>query len=370
MNRFVGLGEREDRPFRLCGLVTVESFGDYVNALVFLKTVANQFTWSDTTLLYQDNRDYKRPLLRTFGPARVIQFSATEPLPSLNLLTLFAPVELKQAFGPWFQKGLQSPDMVLTDSMMPPPLLCSFKPLSFLEFSPHDEETLTRQLCELGLDRDSWFCTIHYREAGYQYKSIKRNFRDTDPQVFRALRDHVIDKLGGQVVRLGHPGMTPFPPRAGYVDLSVLSNSSLLQAFAVSRSRYLLVSPSGAGALGHAFNTPTGKANVVDYWQVNDHDLLSTVMVEMKDGRTLTQAALVDAGLDKKAMMDGLSNGSIVRVVQNPPTRLIALADQLHRETCDVEGWRAPTAPLTARPNAISWPPRPVRRTRFLAENA
>lgn len=361
-------GTVANRPFRLCAVTDCRSFGDYINALFFVNSVAAQFQYHEISLIFRGDCDFKTSLLSLIRPKQAIVLPPGAPLPPLDLFTNYGRKKMHPHFEKWFNAGLVEQDLVLVDSMMSPELLSSFDSPGFLSIPDEDVQNLAAILSSQGLWPNAWFACIHCREPGYKYKPEGRNFRDANPAGFLKLRDYIIDELGGQVVRLGHPQMTPFPPRPGYVDLSRDDGNSLLQAFAVSRSRFVVATPSGADPLGHAFGVPTATVNSVNYWQTNAHDLRCTVDVEMKDGTVLRNQALMDAGLDKLAMFDGIKEGRIAQVIQNSPATLIGVARQLHTETKDVTAWRRPIRLKTGQPNGITWPRRPVNRVRFFSD--
>ena len=73
--------------------------------------------------------------------------------------------------------------------------------------------------------------------------------RNGGPGSYRQAIDHIIDKLDCQVVQIGHPEMKPFPQRDGLVDISGIRNAFMLQAFALSRARFMIGGASGPIAL-------------------------------------------------------------------------------------------------------------------------
>lgn len=111
-------------------------------------------------------------------------------------------------------------------------------------------------MCEYGLDANRWFCVLDYLEPGYLHRP-SREHRDLDPKPFMALVEYIVETLGGQLARVGHPQMTPFPKRRGFVDLAMLEDRFMLHAFAVSRVRFMVGPLTGISHLGSAMDTPT-----------------------------------------------------------------------------------------------------------------
>ena len=169
----------------------------------------------------------------------------------------------------WYSRGLDFQDIVITEGMATDVGLLGFENLGYLRIPEEQIEACTKKLVELGLDSNRWFCTVHARESGF-LGAAGNTLRNADLNAYFATVVHIIDHLGGQVVRLGHPEMTKFPQIEGLIQLGFERDSTLLQAFAVSRSRFLLASPSGPLALGEAFHVPVAYANAWECHTPND----------------------------------------------------------------------------------------------------
>jgi putative glycosyltransferase (TIGR04372 family) len=108
------------------------------------------------------------------------------------------------------------------------------------------------------------------------------------------LVEYITGRLGGQVVRIGHPDMTPFPSRPGFIDLALLENNFMLHAHAVARARFLVGSLTGTSHLGSALNTPTRITNCVEppFFQScwRDHDTALFAKLYDRDGRRVLNA--------------------------------------------------------------------------------
>jgi putative glycosyltransferase (TIGR04372 family) len=216
-----------------------------------------------------------------------------------------------------------------------------------------------------GLKPNQWFCTLHCREPGAEAKPHERNFRDCSPHTFYAAMLHIIKKLGGQVVRMGHPGMTPFPPREGLIDLSIEGNNALLQTFAVSRSRFMLCGDSGPSAIADALHVPLALTNSVSYWYNNDRIVVRTIDLVTPEGEVLNQEALASTAMHKLKLMKAMKKG--YKVFHPGPEEVIRLVNHIYDATADTPGWRVPDAPCARkRPNQLTWPLRPKPRWNFL----
>jgi putative glycosyltransferase (TIGR04372 family) len=223
-----------------------------------------------------------------------------------------------------------------------------------IPFARGDE--LATRLVSKGLNPDRWFAVMHHRESTYHYRPGGTD-RDSDASAFDALVDHII-ALGGQVVRLGHPGMTPFRHREDFVDLSAEPDGFMLQAAAVSYARFAIVGPSGAMAMATGFLIPTTLVDAVDtvgMWGPSD---VLTHVVTTPDGQTLRNQSLLDAGLlhgDALEKLRTQNPGYHVRKAN--AEELKAVATKLFERTASCSAWRTPTPlPNSPKPNRVSWP--------------
>ncbi len=209
-------GTRAERPFQILGLLETHELGDLISNVVFLSTLANQFNHVRLHVKFRDVRPYSREVME-LSP----WIDLAEPLPGewpRLVRMLFPPTKLLKPWRP-MQVGSQKGgnaylyDVIVTSLMaredavhgLPNPV-----PLRLPEAKVQD---LRAALIAEGLRPDGWFAVFHYREGGYKYRPVAD--RDSDPAAFDGLADSII-ALGGQAVRLGHPGMTSFKPREGF----------------------------------------------------------------------------------------------------------------------------------------------------------
>jgi putative glycosyltransferase (TIGR04372 family) len=152
--------------------------------------------------------------------------------------------------------------------------------------------------------------------------------------------------------------MTPYPEMNGLIDLSREAGNSMLQTFAISRSRFFLGGPSGPSAVADAFHVPAAVADAVDYHPHNEGMVMRTVDLRTPTGHVLRQKELFDAGYSKLIMMHVLNSGQGYDVTKNSSAEVIRLANYIYEMTADTTGWRDPTEPdPRPRPNQFSWPP-------------
>ena len=362
------VGRDPAQPIRIFANVNAGSFGDFVSSLFVVNSIADRFDHKILTVMYRNDRDYKREMLRLLSTDHIIEIPEGVSFPSIDILNPYDPVITDAALVPWFKGGNAWQDIFVSGAMAGSSYLWAFDRLHYLRVPDPDAVACTDELVKRGLNPDRWFCTIHAREPGYYSKTNQQNLRDCDPNVYWHLAVHVAKQLGGQVVRLGHPAMTVFPAMDGLVDLSRETGNSFPQAFAISRSRFFLGGPSGPSAVADAFNVPNGILDAVDYHPSNDGMVMRTIDLVTPDGKLYRQEALFEAGFYKMAILKLLASRQGYRVFKNGAEEAIRLANHLHQMTADIAGWRSAASPdPRPRPNQFSWPPgKPQPRGSFL----
>ena len=355
------LGKDPKFPMKILAHISARSFGDFTSSLFFVNSVADCFDHKIVTLLYRDDMAFKSKLVKLANIQVLFRVPAGEMLPSFELINANTPMKQPHIKG-WYEAKLEEQHLVISETMSAAFNLAMLERFAYLTFPEDLARTCEAQLLELGLSRDTWFCTMHCREPGFDEKPTAINFRDCDPAIFRRGAEHVLGKMGGQVVRLGHAGMMPYPARKGYVDLTVLPDSSLLQAYAISRSRFMFSGPSGPAAVAEAFDVPLALMDMVDHCLLKERDVARTINVVMPDGQVINQQRYADMNLNKLHVME-LARQSGCQIYKNRPAELIALIDRIADVSSDTQGWRIPTPPSTApRPNSFTFP-RPAKHT-------
>jgi putative glycosyltransferase (TIGR04372 family) len=347
-------GIRQERPFQILGLLETLAFGDLILNVVFLSTLADQFDYARLHVKFRDARPYAKDII-SLSP----WIDVAEPC-----------VDARQWFGlarqPYpcmvvgSQKGKNRPvyDMVVTSHMAQRELVHSLPNPVTLSLPEHRVGDLRNRLVELGISPDRWFAVFHYRESSYEYR-IEGSDRDSDAKTFDCLVDDIIEQ-GGQAVRLGHIGMTPFRARPGFVDIT--GESTLVQAAATTFSRFMIAGPSGACALALAFHVPATIVDAVDtlgMWGPVD---VLTHTVTTPDRQFLRNQSLKDSGLlNSNILAARIKQDPRISVSKATVEDLREVAKRLFNRTTDCTGWRIPKARVTPnRRNAIEWPLRPT----------
>ena len=209
---------------------------------------------------------------------------------------------------------------------------------------------------------------MHYREPTFEGRGANKD-RDIAPDHPIALAKFVLEDLGGQVVRIGHPEMTPFPDLPGFVDLSREPVDFFLQAAAVRRARFFLEpSPSGPMALALCFGVPVLRCNNVAPWGALDgSSLLLHQHIVGPDGATLPLEICAEKNLLNGNVVPFMLAKRGYRYSPNTLDEMIAATRALCDSTADCPAWRQIDAvPGLAVANHVAWPPPTTERHRVM----
>lgn len=360
------LGKHPEFPVRILANINSRSLGDFASSLFFVNSIADCFDHKIVTLIYRDDAEFKSKIVQLAKLNVQIKVPHTDLLPSFEIINCSSAIPPNSNFKNWYSSRLNEQHIVISEVMAAAYNLCMLERYAYLSFPDDLAQSCEAKLLSLGLKKDNWFCTLHCREPGYAGKPNEINFRDCNPEVFLAGANHVIDRLGGQVVRLGHPGMTPYPTRENYVDLSVFPDSSLLQAYAISRSRFMIGGPSGPAALAETFNVPLALVDMVDFCTIKYNDIVRTINVITPSGEVINQQRYLELGLSKLKVM-GLVQTQGYKVGKNSSDTIVALTDRIFELSSDTLKWRVPT-PISSviRPNSFTWPRQGKHKFTFL----
>lgn len=294
--------------------------------------------------IYRDSRPYKRDLISLCPYINRAVDIGSDVLPTDAIS--------RQAAKSARNKGQATPmtEMAIETGICDTDLMLSLnvRHACYFNFKPHArfripkkrEHELARQLIERGVDPNRFVVTFHARESGYAFReSLKTNIRSVDPMKYFAVMKHVIEQQGGQVVRIGDPSMTKLPDLPGLIDLSREEGVLMLQAFAISRSRYAVCSDSGVLPLACAFQVPLAAADVTNpmAFPMHPEHVIITKTYLGPDGNEWQQGdAYYNGVMRHKA--DVLNPGFSVRECSIEQLR--TAADRLYSQTRGVEGWR------------------------------
>jgi putative glycosyltransferase (TIGR04372 family) len=358
---FDGVGERADRPFMILATIADTSLGDMLSKVNFASTLKNRFDHARLIVRYRDVRPYSKDVI-ALGANIDHAVPLRDRFPSW-LHSLFKDGRLWNPLSGAIKGSKRRPeaffDLVLVDWMMNARTVHALGPSMPFRIPPDRSTALAAELAKCGAVPGAPIATIHYRTEDYPLKG-KSPIRTGKRDSYGELINYIVDELGCQVVVLGHPEMQPFPARTGVVDLSRRSDAFMLQAFAVSQSRFMIGGPSGPMVLGWGFGVPTGAVDFTDWSPDFGSDLNVTLTHEVTtpDGNTLANRALADSGLlDSGVMREKIATDKGYSIRKNSGAELSAVARHLHSVTTEITGWRPePAAVERVRPNTVTLP--------------
>lgn len=338
------------------------TLGDFLTRNIYAAAVKMHFSDARLAFYYRDDRPYKKDLvaLNPYIDQRVIVHGD-----NAAAIDLFYdagdrhPLPYSVDFR---RRGLADPDILLVPSMMIVQDLLRFDRYPTFQIPTDRKAALEARLVELGLNPDRWLCCIYYRQGNFDLRG-KTSYRDVDDRPFESLARHVVENLGGQVVRLGHSTMRPWDIGRGFVDLSRLKDEFMTQATAVSLARFMISTSSGPGHLPGAFDVPYAITNTLSIWLVwKSSDLILPGHLIGPDGTRVDLRRLVDNGLFNHDSTRAMVEQRGFRLVENTSGELCALADMLHGATTDCAGWRRSVPPSPPPPPNFFGFPQPYRR--------
>jgi putative glycosyltransferase (TIGR04372 family) len=358
-------GRRRQNPFRVVALALDRTLGDFATVVCYAASIKEQFEFAKLSIYFRNDRPYKADILKVCPQVdEIFEMTGEDSLPLDSMDRASNPT-----IGPpnhWYSSGWNYPNLLVTPSMAGHGNFNAFERPARFRFP--DELALEKgaALADAGVDLKRWFVVIHYREPGYDRRPADP-FRDVDPTAFEAVTRWIIDDLGGQVVRIGHPGMSVFTERLGFIDLSATGDSDfLLQLFAISRARFMFASNSGPVLCGSAFGTPTAMVNCFSRYSVwNSQDAKMWCHILAPDGRRVPHEVAIERDMYFVSALKHLK-GLGYTIEQQSVEELKHLIDLMIERTLDTPGWRDGwyDEPGRDKPNKIILPaPRADRTT-------
>lgn len=350
---------------RIVGFAGSQAMGDFLMEHVFYATVAYLSGCSDLTVIYRDDRPYKKVIAGLNRRAtRHVTYSAPGDAFPIDWFDIGYNTPLVAPMPRWYDDFTFMPDLVMTPSMV---FNTAFLNEHVgLAFADEDVARLTPALAAAGVPPGQWFVGLHVRESRYAFRDNVDPARSSDPMSFvDAIR--VIRDLGGYVVRIGDEAQSPLPPMEGLVDLSRIPGSFELQAFAFSRARFNIVTDSGPAALSSAMKVPTVATNCFTREAVfNPADLVLLKRVrlrgigEVEYGSPEYQANAwpdLDLRFIQAAKAPELDGSAIEGFAPNTAEQISEVVGMALEDTAGFMGWRGTPAPLpTGEPKKLVWP--------------
>jgi putative glycosyltransferase (TIGR04372 family) len=311
------------RSLDIVVIADVTALGDFIQRLTIACKIKSNAPDCKITFCYRPDRGFKDDLARC--AAHIDEFLTLEDMSSAAIEAALGRDRYRRAM----LMGTESAFLLETGPYWGEP---------WLRIPDEDVDSLASELTAAGVDPERWFVTTHYRQGNSAPTPHLEPLRDVQSGNFHDLASYIIEKLGGQVVRLGHPGMDKLPNQKGYIDLS--DASIALQLFATSRSRFMVGTDSGMVSFAVAFAIPTGRTNVTyDIAQENPKDIILLKNIVSLEGYAVATAHCFAKGKNGIALFR-MPPESNFRIFDNTPEQLKVVADRLFEATGDVAGWR------------------------------
>lgn len=350
--------------FAIFGILGFRALGDFALAVMICAYLKRKIRNAALLVYAQNDRPYKSDLVNLCPDIddKVFASGAAVPLDWLDIAgenPNRAPLEI-------VNRGFVHASLVLSPRMISAAVEnCAFEFVRCLRIPEALEAELRAKLIAAGASEDRWLVCIHARQDGYRYRQ-PASPRSVDPAPFFQLADHIIDDLGGQVVCLGSANMAPAPVRPNLIDLTKEENF-ILQAYALSRARFAVVTDSGVQHVANGLGVPFAVTNL---------ELMGAVIVGRREvGAFHHQHLLLSRRVFRK---DDLSDrperhGKMVRVTDgiimadNTASDLRAITERMVEMTDDCQGWRetyveaaieaadSMTFPMPSRSPPLNW---------------
>lgn len=347
-----------DRPFVIFALLLDRTLGDFICRNLFAASVKMRFRDARLIAYYRPDRPYKSDVLR-LNPhvSRSWRSKGSGTMP-IDFFDYMGGRPISAPSKGWYKSLSAEPDLVLTPSMMDLEALRGFNPIARFSVPEDLAGSLHDQLVSAGVSEDRWYCVLHYRESGYRDGDTQAN-RDMPPGDPERMVEHIVETLGGQVVRIGHPDMAELPARPGYVDLGRAIDPLMLHAYAVSRARFFLeLSPSGPMALAGAFGVPVARCNsLLGHGVMGPRSFALMQHVVGANGLRVPREIAIAKGLCSEMAVTQVIGRYGYGLVRNSVDELRAAANDIFARTEDCPGWRSSEPPeVEAFPEEFSLP--------------
>ncbi len=316
-------------------ILGTQAMGDYIMFHLVAASIARAVPGSKLVVVFRDDRPYKA-FFNSLNPHVTTTLKANaDPNFVIPLDWFDGETDVSgRPFGEeWYEQGFHKPDILLTPSMLD--IGKCLWPAPQFRVPSDIVPTLTEALIRRGVDKDRWFASLHMREAGYKWRPGSDPLRNVNPETYLPMIADIIQKQGGQVVRLGDPAMTPLPEMDGLIDLSWDEDSFPEQAFAISRARYFIGTDSGPTQLAGAFKTPTASTNALGLGLWNDGDTVLFKKYIGPGGNPIERRHLIEI-----LPMLGNSRPLETIFIDNTPKELRDVAARMYGATTDCPGWR------------------------------
>jgi putative glycosyltransferase (TIGR04372 family) len=316
-----------------------DTLAEFVLQNVIAAAVAKRFPRSYMLGTFRNNPPYRAFIVEcnsyvTGSMAADADSGMTLPVDWFDV-GAYAPIKCPDEM--WYDKGFHEPGLILLPNMLSVSAArltgLAEAPASFCLPSAYETE-LREALSRRGLDPDRWFACLAVEGTAPGAKGDPST--TVDVAAYVPMLRHIVESLGGQVVRVGSPDAQPLPEMDGLINLSRDANSFGEQVAAASLARFVVGADSGILPLACAFRVPTAATNVSGFeglvW--NREDVVLAKKLRLSDGTTLATGEAFEQHHLDVPMPDGAA------WIDNTPDELVAVAEHMFQATGDCSGWR------------------------------
>lgn len=197
-----------------------------------------------------------------------------------------------------------------------------------LSVSPDLNERGERILRRWGIPDGSWFVGIHVREG---FHSSRRLLPNADIMSYIPAMKRIVE-LGGFVIRMGNPAMTPLPKIVGVIDYAhAVERIDWMDVFIWGQARYFIGTNSGGSDVPLVFGVPTIKSNFSHIGQsfYSPNSFMVPKLFKKKgDSQPMTLSEVFGSPFAWTVSLK--HNRYDVEVIDNSPEDLVAAVDEMH----------------------------------------
>ena len=351
-------GENKGSPFNIVALLLARTIGDFSDQCVFAASFKQLFNFANLFIYWRDDRPYKSQLVSMMPNVTYSWSVKNEDSLPLDAFDCAGQRPVKVSALPWYQMGCDQPDIVLTPSMMQRTMLPSFPSIAHLRYPSDRVKDCDNRLAALGIDPDRWFCVVHYREPNYKFRA-PNEARDLDVSQVNDVIRFIVEDLEGQVVRIGHKGMSPLLRNPGFIDLAGVEDGFQTHAHAISRARFFIeLSPSGPVCVAWGMGVPVARCNCVSlYGPLDEQSIVLPKRIRRPNGRLMNlKEVIAERAINDNTMSRFLSPLGY-RFEPNTFNEIVSVCRQIFDVTMDCPGWRSQISFEKIIPNnSVTWP--------------
>lgn len=197
-----------------------------------------------------------------------------------------------------------------------------------LKVSASIEMRAQKILRSWGLDESSWFVGLHVREGEH---SLRRQLPNSKIHSYiPAIRR--INELGGFVIRMGNPKMTPLPKIDGLIDYAhSVQRVDWMDIYLWGKSRFFMGTNSGGSDVSQVFGVPIIKSNFSHIGQsfYSPGSFMLPKLFKLKDqGRLLSLSEVLSSPFGWT--VSPVHNGMDIEVIDNEPDDLVDAVNEMH----------------------------------------